>query len=154
MFYLPSEGKIGCAYRVSSKYVELPESSACSPDCGLLFDRQAMAQLAPETMPLLSNRFVATVLPNDRAICLFSEQCWSGVCDKLEGLSEENRDSRRIQRLMFGFQSSLEATCPLIISDALKSYAELSGDDVLVVYGQDYMERWSERNMVPYLKTE
>jgi hypothetical protein len=147
MFYLRSRNIIGCAYRVPSTPVELPDDWACSPGCGLLFEREAIANMAPKIAPMLSNMVVATALPGIRSVCLFSETRWERVCAVLENLSSSDYEARRLQRMALGYSAPLSPSCPFVIPVTLQSYAHLSGDDVLIIFEEDYAELWSDRHV-------
>lgn len=147
MFYVRSKNRIGCAYRVSSTYAEFPDEPDYGPECGLLFSREYISKLAPEFKSMLSGSMVATALPGFRGVCLFSEQKWEKVRTVFERLPNVDFEARRLQRVALGYATPLEASCPFVIPVTLQSYARLTGDDVLIVFEDDYAEIWSDQNV-------
>lgn len=80
-----------------------------------------------------------------RCARLYSERQWWELRDFLEELSDSEKAVRSLKRLALGYQTTLKPACPLMIPATLQYRAALTGDDVLIVFEDDYMEIWADR---------
>lgn len=130
-------------YRVTSKNVDLPEGSTATNAVGLLFERPVLGQIAPEIAKALSGDLYATAFPDQRCICLYSEKRWLELRSLLDRIPNETVEQRKIRRIALGFEAKISRSEPFIVPITLASYGRLTGDDLLVVEGPEYMELWA-----------
>lgn len=129
--------------RILSTYVELPEGYLHPNGVGLLFDRSDFAAASPSVARVLLGNLVATAFPGRRCVCLFSERRWSDLRQILDQIPNNTFEQRKIRRIALGFETQISARAPFIVPVTLQSYAHLTGDDLLLVDGPEYMEIWS-----------
>lgn len=132
------------AYRVTSKNVVLPEGSTATNSVGLLFDRPALGQIVPEIAQVLWNDLYATAFPDKRCVCLYSEKRWLELRSILDRIPSETIEQRKIRRIALGFETKISRSEPFIVPVTLVSYGRLTGKDMLVVEGHEYMELWAK----------
>lgn len=143
MFKKKHRNGIGCIYRIQSEAVEFPEGFIGGPDVGLLLDRETIVRTVPGTAIALSRNLVATTFP-DRGVRLYSERRWWELRNFLEKLPNGAREVRFLKRVVLGFEVTLKPSNPLVIPASLQLMARLTGDDVLIVFEDDYMEIWAD----------
>lgn len=129
--------------RILSTYVELPEGYLHPNAVGLLFDRSDFAAASPSVARVLLGNLVATAFPGRRCVCLFSERRWSELRQILGQIPSDTFEGRTIRRIALGLETQILARAPFIVPVTLQSYARLTGDDLLLVEGPEYMEIWS-----------
>lgn len=129
--------------RIFSTYVELPEGYLHPSAVGLLFDRSELAAAFPSVARVLLGNMVATSFPDRRCVCLYSERRWSDLRQILDQIPNDTFEQRKIRRIALGFETQISARAPFIVPVTLQSYAHLTGDDLLLVDGPEYMEIWS-----------
>jgi hypothetical protein len=129
-------------YSVVSRQVEFPEGVVLKNSTGLLFDRSMLGELCPEVAWAVAGDLVATVFPDRRYVSLFSESRWKELRQILNKVPRDTLEQRTLRRLALGFETYIPRSEPIVITVTLKSYAKLTGDDLLVVKSRDYMELW------------
>lgn len=83
----------------------------------------------------------------DRCLLLYPLPEWEVIQQKLEGLSNLDPRVRELQRRLIGFavDTDMDTAGRVLISPALRQYAQLEKDVVLVGQGRKF-ELWNEEN--------
>jgi DNA-binding transcriptional regulator/RsmH inhibitor MraZ len=129
--------------RILSTYVELPEGFLHPNAVGLHFDRSELAAASPSVARVLLGNMVASAFPDRRCVCLYSERRWSGLRQILDQIPNDTFEQRKIRRIALGLEAQISVRAPFIVPVTLQSYARLTGDDLLLVEGPEYVEIWS-----------
>lgn len=89
---------------------------------------------------------VATVDTTEKCILIYPLPEWEVLQEKIEQLSSMNAASRRIQRMLIGYASDLEADSNgrVLLPAALREFAVLGKKLVLIGQGKKF-ELWDEQ---------
>jgi len=90
-------------------------------------------------------KLVVTIDSRERCLLLYPLAAWEAVQAKLEGLSNMNREARRLQRLLIGHATDLEidSSGRVLLPPMLREFASLSKKLVLLGQGNK-IEIWGE----------
>jgi len=82
----------------------------------------------------LGEHFVLTIAPPEPCLAMYPEAAWSDFCAKLESAPRKDAQYRTFVRHLFAHteEASLDAQGRLLIPPALREYAQLDRDAVLV----------------------
>jgi MraZ protein len=100
---------------------------------------------------LSGGRAVVLTAHPDSCLLLYPKVAWEPIGAKLQALSSFNEQARWWQRLLVGFAEELEldAQGRILVSPALRNYAELKKDVMLVGQGSHFemwdVVTWSDR---------
>ncbi len=82
----------------------------------------------------LGDHFVLTIAPPEPCLALYPESAWSDFCAKLEAAPRKDAQYRTFVRHLFAHteEVTLDAQGRLLIPPALREYAQLDRDAILV----------------------
>ena len=89
----------------------------------------------------------------DKSLFVFSLKEWQKIAEKLSSLSFTNKDTRSFTRFMLSnaFDTDLDSVGRILITDQLKSFADIKKKAVLVGM-HSRVEVWSEEEWEKYSK--
>ena len=96
---------------------------------------------------------VITAHTQERCLLVYPEPQWQHLLPQIEGLSNINRKAAKIQRLLFGYATTLEIdelNGRILLPPTLREYAGLDKKLMLVGQGKK-LELWSEEEWFKYL---
>ncbi len=87
----------------------------------------------------------------DKSLFVFSIKEWQKIAEKLSSLSFTNKDTRSFTRFMLAnaFDTDLDSVGRILITDALKNFADIKKKAVLVGM-HNRVELWSEEEWEKY----
>ncbi|MFO0743703.1 MAG: division/cell wall cluster transcriptional repressor MraZ [Candidatus Paceibacterota bacterium] len=90
----------------------------------------------------------------DKSLFVFSLKEWQKIAEKLSSLSFTNKDTRSFTRFMLSnaFDTDLDSVGRILITDQLKSFADIKKKAVLVGM-HSRVEVWSEEEWEKYSKS-
>ena len=132
--------KIGTAYRISGRFVFDEENV-------LSLDQTMLKGLSGEMGALVDAGITMTASPDWRTICLYSNDRWDELSAQLRNLGSEDPEARRIQRIMLGYATPCSGDDELMVEPGLTNYAHLGEELILLVFGHDNAELWSETEL-------
>lgn len=133
--------KVGCVY--PCPFAQIKEQ--------FVLDRQALAKLSPEVAQLISGELVLTASPEWRALCLYERNRWETLAEKVMQLPSDDRDTRRLQRIMLGNAHWFEAEEPVILPPTLEAFLGIEGRSRkawILVFDKESSEIWLDKSLV------
>lgn len=87
----------------------------------------------------------------DKSLFVFSQKEWQKIAEKLSSLSFTNKETRSFTRFMLSnaFDTDLDSVGRILITDALKNFANINKKAVLVGM-HSRIEIWSEEEWEKY----
>lgn len=97
-------------------------------------DEKGRLTVPSRLRPRLGDHFVLTIAPPEPCLALYPEPTWSEFCTKLEAASRKDARYRSFVRHLFANteEVSLDAQGRLVVPQALRDYAKIERDVVLV----------------------
>lgn len=132
--------KVGEVFRVTAR-------QSAGNGAQLQLVRQGIRGLSEELNTLLAGEIVVTALPGCPAVCIYSAERWDALLTQIMGLASREAENRQLQRLMLGHAAPYRQTEPLLLDEPLVRYAELDSRMIMIVFGDDNAELWSERQL-------
>lgn len=132
--------KIGTAYRISGRFT-FDEGNK------LVLDQGILKGLSGAMSALVDAGIMMTASPDWRTVCLYSEGRWDELSSQLRCLDSRDPEARRIQRVMLGYATPCLGDDELMVEPGLTNYAHLGEELILLVFGVDSAELWSEAEL-------
>lgn len=87
----------------------------------------------------------------DKSLFVYSQKEWQKIAEKLSSLSFTNKDARSFNRFMLSnaFDTDMDSVGRILITDALKDFANIKKNAVLVGM-HSRIEIWSEEEWEKY----
>lgn len=91
----------------------------------------------------------------DKSLFVYSQKEWQKIAEKLSELSFTNKEARSFTRFMLAnaFEADLDSVGRILITDALKDFANINKKAVLVgmhsrveIWGEEEWEKYSKEN--------